>query len=287
MGCTTRRGAHHGARCRGRRLAALCGRPGGPAVHGALLGRDGLVAAAGLVLALAPVLGGWTSGLDLRLSRGTFAARLAADARHRRLDSAGDPAGERLAEGTIVSWSTDLGLMGVVHSLGALARRARVRARARAGVVPRRGACCDAGCGDGGRRRRAADEPLVAEQREAAYNAEPHTVVVGPAESDVILLHEICTSLRQTRGDAGCASPQPLTQGSCFRGVRVDRSSGMNAVPHERGLALLLSPLRQPRPGSPTARERLERSARARSGAQARVRALERDAVPRALAAVG
>jgi hypothetical protein len=30
----------------------------------------------------------------------------------------------------------------------------------------------------------AADEPLVAEQREAAYNAEPHTVVVGPVESE-------------------------------------------------------------------------------------------------------
>jgi hypothetical protein len=29
-----------------------------------------------------------------------------------------------------------------------------------------------------------ADEPLVAEQREAAYNAEPNTVLVGPADSE-------------------------------------------------------------------------------------------------------
>ena len=32
--------------------------------------------------------------------------------------------------------------------------------------------------------RHAADEPLVAEQREAAHNAEPHTVTVGPAEPE-------------------------------------------------------------------------------------------------------
>ena len=39
--------------------------------------------------------------------------------------------------------------------------------------------------------------------------------------------------------------------------MRVDRSSGMNAVPHERGLALLVSHCANLDPDSPTARERL------------------------------
>ena len=72
------------------------------------------------------------------------------------------------------------------------------------------------------------------------------------------LPHEICTSLQETRGDSGCAFPQPLTQGSCLRGVRVDRSSGMNAVPHERGLALLEAHCLSLDRVAHTARERLD-----------------------------
>jgi hypothetical protein len=39
--------------------------------------------------------------------------------------------------------------------------------------------------------------------------------------------------------------------------MHVDRSNGMNAVPHERGLALLVSHCANLDPDSPTARERL------------------------------
>jgi hypothetical protein len=142
-----------------------------------------LVAAAGLVLALAPVLGSWTSGLDLRLSRGTLALGLLPTFVVVGWILLATQPGNGLAEGTIVSWSTDLGLMGVIQTLalwhGVLAF----------GLGLVLGSCLDAvpvttpavvTAAD----PEAADEPLVAEQREAAYNAEPHTVVVGPAESE-------------------------------------------------------------------------------------------------------
>jgi hypothetical protein len=142
-----------------------------------------LVAAAGLVLALAPVLGSWTSGLDLRLSRGTLALGLLPTLVVVGWILLATQPGNGLAEGTIVSWSTDLGLMGVIHSLalwhGVLAF----------GLGLVLGSCLDAvpvvtPAAVTAADPEAADEPLVAEQREAAYNAEPHTVVVGPAESE-------------------------------------------------------------------------------------------------------
>src|SRR4029077_13365244 len=78
----------------------------------------GVVAAAGLVLALAPVLGGWTSGLRLRLSPGTFLLGFLP-----RLVVVGwilmaTQPGNGWNEGRMVSWSHDLGLMGVIHSVG-------------------------------------------------------------------------------------------------------------------------------------------------------------------------
>src|SRR5436309_1702738 len=77
----------------------------------------GIVAGAGLVLALAPVLGGWSSGLRLRLSPGTFLLGfipvlvvvgwilMATQPRN------------GWHEGRIVSWSHDIGLMGLSHDL--------------------------------------------------------------------------------------------------------------------------------------------------------------------------
>jgi hypothetical protein len=59
-------------------------------------------------------------------------------------------------------------------------------------------------------------------------------------------------------GVALVRGPRPLTQGSCTTAVPVDRSSGMNAAPHERGLALLLAHCASLDPDSPTARERLD-----------------------------
>jgi hypothetical protein len=151
----------------------------------------GLVAAAGLVLALAPVLGGWTSGLRLRLSPGTFVLGfLPVLVAVGWILMATQPA-NGWHEGTMVSWSHDLGLFGVIHYLGLwhgvlafgfwlvlgtcldavpVAMVAPV-----ASPAPAETAVVD---------RRAADEPLVAEQAEAAANAEPQTVVVGPHTSD-------------------------------------------------------------------------------------------------------
>ena len=155
----------------------------------------GLVAAAGLVLALAPVLGGWTSGLRLRLSRATFMLGfLPVLVVAGWILLAAQP-GNGWHEGTIVSWSSDLGLMGLVHSLGlwhgvlafgfglvlgscldavpATVPRATVTAENDDEVVV-----------DQASEQQAADEPLAAEQREAADNAEPHTVMVGPNTSE-------------------------------------------------------------------------------------------------------
>jgi hypothetical protein len=146
-------------------------------------GELGLVAAAGLMLALAPVLGGWTSGLRLLLSRGTFLLGFLPVLIVVGWILLATQPGNGFHEGTFASWSTDLGLMGVIHSLalwhGVLAF----------GLGLVLGSCLDAvpvtapvavTTAD----PEAADEPLVAEQREAAHNAEPDTVVVGPAESE-------------------------------------------------------------------------------------------------------
>ena len=81
-------------------------------------GSLGIVAAAGLVLALAPVLGGWTTGLRLRFSRGTFLLGfLPVLVAVGWILMATQP-GNGWHEGTIASWSESLGIMGVVHALG-------------------------------------------------------------------------------------------------------------------------------------------------------------------------
>ncbi len=73
----------------------------------------GLVAAAGLVLALAPVLGGWTSGLVLRLSPMTFLLGfLPVLVAVGWILMASQP-GNGWHEGTLVSWSHDLGLIAI------------------------------------------------------------------------------------------------------------------------------------------------------------------------------
>ena len=150
---------------------------------GRFWGEMGLVAAAGLVLALAPVLGSWTSGLDLRLSRGALLLGLLPMVVIVGWILMATQPGNGWYEGTIVSWSGDLGLMGLIQSLalwhGVLAF----------GLGLVLGTCLDAvpaavPAAQTAEERHAADEPLVAEQREAAHNAEPHTVTVGPAEPE-------------------------------------------------------------------------------------------------------
>jgi len=164
----------------------------------------GIVAAAGLVLALAPVLGGWTNGLRLRLSPGTFVLGFLPVLVCVGWILMATQPGNGWHEGTIVSWSHSLGLMGVIHGVGlwhgalafgfglvlgttldavpvpvdeAVAGR-RPEQRVVTPVERKRPVW---------RQRPAADtvedEPITAE-RQAAQNAEPNTVTVGPHTKD-------------------------------------------------------------------------------------------------------
>jgi hypothetical protein len=100
--------------------------------------------------------------------------------------------------GQFVSWSHDVGLMGLIHSLalwhGVLAFGVGVVLGSCLDAVPVAAAAPVAAA----RPARTpmtdreqtlvqpapADEALTAEQREAAYRAEPNTVTVGPHSSD-------------------------------------------------------------------------------------------------------
>lgn len=77
-----------------------------------------IVAAAGLVLALAPVLGGWSSGLRLRLSPGTLVLGFVPVLVVVGWILMATQPGNGWHEGTVVRWSHDLGLMGVIQALG-------------------------------------------------------------------------------------------------------------------------------------------------------------------------
>jgi hypothetical protein len=151
-----------------------------------------LVAAAGLVLALAPVLGGWTSGLVLRLSPMTFLLGFLPVLVAVGWIVLSTQPGNGWHEGTIVSWSHDLGLMGIVHYLGlwhgVLAFGLGLVLGSCLDAVPTPAVAPVAKRDDVVVDRRddrvAADEPLVAEQAEAAAHAEPTTVTVGPHPHD-------------------------------------------------------------------------------------------------------
>ncbi len=149
----------------------------------------GIVAGAGLVLSLAHALAGWTKGLRLRLSPGTFLLGFVPVLVCVGWILMAAQPGSGWHEGRIVSWSQSLGLLGIVHKVGLwngvlafgfglvlgltldtvpvaeLAPVAEDETAAAEAPMPRD--------------RWAADEPLSAE-RDAARKAEPNTVVVGP-----------------------------------------------------------------------------------------------------------
>ena len=140
----------------------------------------GIVAAAGLVVGLSQVIGGWTKGGGLRLSPGTFLlAFLPVLVCVGWILMATQP-GSGWHEGTIVSWSHDAGLMGVVHAVGlwhgvlafgfGLVLGMTLDTVPLPAPVPAERVVMD---------RRAADEPVAAE-RETVRPAEPNTVSVGP-----------------------------------------------------------------------------------------------------------
>jgi len=77
-----------------------------------------VVAGAGLLIALANHVGTWTKGLRLRMSPGTFAlAFLPVMIVGGWILVATQP-GSGWEECRLVSWSTSLGVLGVVHSIG-------------------------------------------------------------------------------------------------------------------------------------------------------------------------
>jgi hypothetical protein len=78
----------------------------------------GIVAGAGLLLALLPALGGWTKGLRLRMSPGTLALGFIPTLVLVGWVLLATQPGQGWHEGRFVSWSHDLGVMGVVHALG-------------------------------------------------------------------------------------------------------------------------------------------------------------------------
>jgi len=153
----------------------------------------GIVAAAGLVLALLPALGGWTNGLRLRVSPGTFVLGFVPTLVLVGWILMATQPGTGWHEGRLVTWSHDLGVMGVVHSLGLWHGVLAFGFGAVLGMsldsVP---AVEPAGAVvvDRARERQtqrvrpvdatAADEPLTAE-RDAAPTTGPDTVPVGPA----------------------------------------------------------------------------------------------------------
>ena len=77
----------------------------------------GIVAAGGLVIALSQAVGGWTKGLRLRMSPGTFALAFVPVLIAVWWIMMASQPGHGWYEGTIVSWSATLGIAGLVHDL--------------------------------------------------------------------------------------------------------------------------------------------------------------------------
>jgi hypothetical protein len=163
-----------------------------------------IVAAAGLVLALSQVIGGWTKGGRTRISPTTFLLGFLPTLVCVGWILMATQPGSGWHEGRIVSWSHSLGIMGLVHSLGlwhgvlafglglvlgmtvdTVPVEEPVVERTPATAAPVRDdeTLVADRRGPNWRRRPAAgtdaDEPLTAE-RDAAYAAEPKTATVGP-----------------------------------------------------------------------------------------------------------
>ena len=156
----------------------------------------GIVAGAGLVFAVAQSIGGWTKGLRLRLSQGTFLLGFVPALVVVAWILMATQPGNGWHGGRFASWSSSIGVLNVVHDLGlwhgVLAfglgivlglSLDTVPAVVDVPVVvdkPAAAATAEPVPTD----RWAADEPLGAE-RDAALTAEPHTVVVGPSHEDL------------------------------------------------------------------------------------------------------
>lgn len=153
----------------------------------------GIVAGAGLVLAVSQVIGGWTKGLRLRMSPGTFLlAFLPVLIVVGWIMMASQP-GHGWYEGTFVSWSRHAGILGLVHDLalwhGALALGFGLVLGLSFDTVPAMAPATEpmAAPIPAARpmpaRSSAANEPVSAERREVgrtAADGRPREVPVGP-----------------------------------------------------------------------------------------------------------
>jgi hypothetical protein len=146
-----------------------------------------IVGAAGLVFVLAQAVGGWTTGLRLRFSLGTFLIGFVPSLVvigwiMLATQPGGGFHGERFA-----SWSSSLGIAGVVHDLGlwhgVLAFGLGLVLGLSLDTVPAAGETIILDDARPAPDRWAADEPLAAE-RDSAQRSEPQTVVVGPHSDD-------------------------------------------------------------------------------------------------------
>ena len=144
----------------------------------------GIVAGAGLVIALSQVLGGWTKGFQLRLSPGTFLLGFVPVLVCVGWILMATQPGSGWHEARIVSWSHDAGLMGVIHSVGlwhgvlafgfGLVLGMSLDTVPAPVPVPAGGPADDVAM-DG----RAADEPVAAE-RDVAHTTDRNRVTVPP-----------------------------------------------------------------------------------------------------------
>ena len=167
--------------------ATLVGQP----TDGRFWAEMGIVAGAGLVMALSQVIGGWTKGLRLRMSPGTFALAFVPVLLVVGWTLMASQPGHGWYEGTFVSWSRSVGILGLVHDLalwhGVLAfgfglvlglsfdtvpALERVTEPAAAPIPASRPMPAKA----------PADEPVAAERREmgAPGKGRPREAVVGP-----------------------------------------------------------------------------------------------------------
>jgi len=144
----------------------------------------GIVAGAGLVIALSQVLGGWTKGFQLRLSPGTLLLGFVPVLVCVGWILMATQPGSGWHEARIVSWSHNAGLMGVIHSLGlwhgvlafgfGLVLGMSLDTVPAPVPVPAGGPVDDVAMD-----RRAADEPVAAE-RDVVHTTDRNRVTVPP-----------------------------------------------------------------------------------------------------------
>jgi len=145
-----------------------------------------IVAVAGLVLALLPAMGGWTSGLRFRASPGTFLLGFLPTLVVVGWVLMATQPGHGWHDGTVTSWSRSIGVLGLVHALGlwhgVLAFGFGAVLGLSLDTVPAIEPVAEPVDDDvvvDRRSDRIADEPLTAE-RPAAPPRDPRTVAVGP-----------------------------------------------------------------------------------------------------------